>query len=422
MKRSTAHLNKDSKKSSGAVARRDFIKTAAAAGAGLVIIRPESVYGAPANSAIRLGIIGCGGRGNSVANDFIRNTETRVVGLADLFDDQLSATRDRFDKVAEEKGYAKISPSQIFKGSKAYQELVQSEVDVVLITSPPYFHPEHFEAAVAAGRHVYLEKPVATDVYGCKRILKAGERAQGKISVHVGFQTRYAPPFREMVQRIHSGAIGDIACAQAYYYSGALRRKDKEGMSPTEARIRNWVFDKVLSGDILVEQNVHVVDVCNWVMQGHPVKAVGTGGRKVRTDVGDCWDHYITIFYYPNDVKISLNSTQFLKGWGDVAERFFGSKGVAEAHYRGGVRILGENGWDAGVDNSLERTMPEKVKAFIDSIKSGKFENQIQQGTESTLSAIMGRTAAYTGKEMTWDKMIKSNERWDARLNLDSLD
>lgn len=401
--------------------RRDFLKFATLAGAGLVIVKPESVYGTPANSALNLGVIGCGGRGTTMGTEFVRNTETRIAALADLFEDRLNSARQRFDKQAEEKGQAKISDSQIFRGSHAFEQLLQSAVDVVLISSPPYFHPEHFEAAVAAGKHTYLEKPVATDVYGCKRVLKAGERVQGKFSVHIGFQGRYAPPFLEMVQRVRDGQIGDIVCVQSYYYSGDLGRQAKPGMPAEEARIRNWVFDKVLSGDILVEQNIHIIDLCNWVLQSHPLKASGTGGRKARTDVGDVWDHYLTTFHYPNDVQVSFNSTQFAKGWSSMGVRLFGTKGTAEAHYRTGVRIFGANKWDAGVENSLEQSIPEKVKAFIASVQSGKFENQVAQGTESTLSAILGRTAAYKGKEMSWDKVTKSDTKWDAKLNLEAL-
>src|SRR5262249_35594626 len=186
--------------------RRTFLKAASAAGAGLLIIKPECVVWTPANSAVAFGIIGCGGRGSAVASEFVRSTDARVVALADLFDDRLSAARDRFDKMAEDRGQGKISSSQIFKGSRSYEKLVQSPVDAVIISSPPYFHPDHFEAAVAAGKHVYLVKPVATDLHGCKRIQKAGERAQGKITAHVGFQIRYSPPVREWVQRVQDGA------------------------------------------------------------------------------------------------------------------------------------------------------------------------------------------------------------------------
>ena len=406
-------------KSSGP--RRDFLKMATLAGAGFVIVKPESVYGSRANSALQLGIIGSGGRGTAVATEFVRHTETRVAALADLFEDRLNSARQRLDKQAEEKGHARLADAQVFRGPRAFEQLLQAPVDAVLISSPPYFHPEHFEAAVAAGKHTYLEKPVATDVHGCKRILKAGDRVQGKFSVHVGFQLRYAPPYRDLVQRVRDGQIGDVVCVQAYYYSGDLGRQAKPGMSPVEARVRNWVFDKALSGDILVEQNIHIIDICNWVLQSHPLQASGTGGRKARTDVGDVWDHYLTTFSYPNDVKVSFNSTQFAKGWGSMGLRLFGTKGTAEAHYRGGARIFGASPWDAGVDNTLEQAGPEKVKSFVASIRDGKFENQVAQGTESTLTAILGRTAAYKGKEMSWDKVAKSDTKWDVKLDLNSL-
>ena len=422
MKKPNDDLRAHKTKESGESTRREFVKMAAVAGAGLVIVKPGSVRGSQANSAVRLGIIGCGGRGFAVGSEFVKSTPTRVVALMDLFDDRLDDTRQRFDKLTEGKDQGKISPSNVFKGGRAYEKLVQSEIDAVLITSPPWFHPEHFRAAVAANKHVYLEKPIATDVHGCKEVLKIGQRANGKVTVHVGFQTRYAPPFREMVDRIHAGAIGEIGAVQAYYYTGDLGRRAKPGMSPVEARVRNWVFDKVLSGDILVEQNIHVVDVCNWVLKSHPIKAVGTCGRKTRTDVGDVNDHFITTYFYPGDVHVSLNSVQFAKGWSDIAERFFGSKGTAETHYRGGVRIVGETKWDSGVDNTLERAVPEKVKAFVESIIQGKLENQSVHGFESTISAILGRTAAYKGKEVTWEKLVKSDDKWDAKLNLESLD
>jgi predicted dehydrogenase len=394
---------------------------ATVAGAGFLIIKPESVRGTTANSVLNLGVIGCGGRGTTVGGEFVKSTGTRVAAMADLFEDRLNSARERFDKLADEKGLAKVAGSQIFLGSHAYEQLLKSPVDVVLISSPPYFHPQHFEASVEAGKHTYLEKPVATDLYGCKRVLKAGSRVQGKFSVHVGFQGRYAPPFRELVRRVHEGQIGEVVCVQGFYYSSDLGRQAQPGMSPVEARVRNWVFDKVLSGDILVEQNIHIIDLCNWFLKSTPVKATGTGGRKGRTDVGDVWDHYITTFYYPNDVQVSFNSTQFGKGYRSMGARVYGTQGTAEVLYTGGARIFGKNKWDAGVENTLEQSIPEKVKAFVESITSGKFENQVVQGTESTMSAILGRTAAYKGKEVTWEKVTRSDERWDAKLDLDSL-
>lgn len=418
--------------------RREFMGTAATA--SLMILKPQLVRGTAANSAVRLGVLGCGGRGTMDATGLANNTPTRVVALGDLFADQLAAAKKTFDNLAQTKGYAGIDPSQMFQGPKAYEQLTASkEVDAVLITTPPYFHPEHLEAAVAAGKHVYCEKPVAVDVHGAKRVMRAGERAQGRLSLDVGFQIRHAPPFVEMVRRIHAGALGQIACGQAYYYATTLDRPAWPNASPLELRIRNWVYDRVLSGDILVEQNIHVIDVCNWVLQGHPLKATATGGRKARTDSGDAWGHFNVTFHYPDDVHVSLTSTQFGKGWWDVNERFFGSKGVSESHYSGPVAIYGDEPWNwsggettqqggggqfsaTGVfHDNLAEADPEKQKAFVESITSGRFHNQAAAGTESALSAIMGRTAAYTGKEVSWDELLRSDEAWDARIDLNKL-
>ena len=415
--------------------RREFIGTAAAAGA--LLIRPELVRGTAANSDVRLGLLGCGGRGSEVAGSMARQSGARVVALADLFDDQLQAGKNRFDKLAGEKGYAGVDSAQMFRGPKAYQQLAASkEVDAVVIGTPPYFHPQHLEAAVAAGKHVYLEKPVAVDVHGSKRVIRAGEKANGRLSLAVGFQIRHAPPFVEMVRRIHGGALGKMVTGQAYYYTGALERPAWPNASPAERRLRNWPYDRVLSGDILVEQGIHVVDICNWVLQDHPLKAHGAGGRKVRTDHGDAWDHYNVTLFYPDDVHVSFTSTQFVKGWWDVCERFFGSKGVSESHYTGGVRILGAEPWEADLGgtaqggqfsatgsftSALKDADPEKQKAFIGSITSGKFVSEATPGAESALSAILARTAAYTGKEITWEALLRSDEAWDSKLDLNKL-
>src|SRR5262252_9110580 len=191
--------------------RRDFVKTTATAGAGLLIVPSAIAFGSEANSSLGLGVIGCGGRGNSDGADFLNSTDVRITALADMFEDRVISTRARFDKMSEEKGRAEISDSDLFKGPKAYEKLLQSkDVDLVLITSPPYFHPEHLEAAVNAGKHAYCEKPVATDVQGCQRVIAAGKKAQGKVSVHIGFQKRYDEGYRGRIQRIHAGDIGDI--------------------------------------------------------------------------------------------------------------------------------------------------------------------------------------------------------------------
>jgi myo-inositol 2-dehydrogenase / D-chiro-inositol 1-dehydrogenase len=412
--------------------RRDFVKTGVAAGAGLLIVPSATAFGSSANSSLGLGIIGCGGRGNYDGGQFIRNTDVRITALMDLFDDRLESTRTHFDKIAEEKSYSKIPSSNIFKGWRSYENLVQSkDVDLVLITSPPYFHPDHLEAAVAAGKHVYLEKPVASDVSGCLRVIKAGNQAKDKLSIHVGFQKRYDEGYRTVIDKIHAGEIGQIALGQTFYYTNDLDRHNKEGMSELETRVRNWVFDKALSGDILVEQNIHIIDIVNWALKSHPVKAVGICGRTVRKEVAGipadslCNDHFILTYFYPGDVHISFNSNQFRnKGYRQQGERFFGTLGVSETLQSGPAKMTlskeqGIKLYEGPVD--LHAAVGTKMKALVESIKSGKFENQTEQGAETTMTTILGRMAAYSGKEVTWDKMFKSDEKWNLKLKLDAL-
>jgi len=424
----------------GKIGRREFMAATAGA-AGFMIINSSLVRGAAANSAVRVGLLGCGGRGTADATDLIETGGARVVALADLFQDQLDKAKEIFDKLNADKGYASIDRSQMFVGPTAFEQIANSkEVDAVVVTSPPYFHPQHLGAVVDAGKHVYCEKPVAVDVAGAKTVLEIGKRAEGRLSLDVGFQIRNATPFVELAKRIHGGALGKIACGEVYYYSSFIDRPAWPNASPVERRLRNWVYDRVLSGDIIVEQNIHVIDVCNWFLQAHPLKAQAGGGRGVRTDSGDAYGHFNVVFYYPDDVHVTLNSTQFDKGWWDVNERIFGSKGVSESHYSGPCAIYGDEPWAwkapqsaetqadtskfsaAGVfHDNLADADPNKKKAFIESITSGQFHNQAAAGVESALSGMLGRTAAYKGHEVTWDDLVASDEKWDSGIDLNKL-
>ena len=419
------------------VSRRNFVKTGAVAGAGLLIVSPETAFGSVANSSLGLGIIGCGGRGNYDGGEFLDNTDVRVTALMDGFEDRVLSTRANLSKLAESKGRPAVPESNLFKGHKSYEKLVQSkDVDLVLVTSPPYFHPEHLEAAVSAGKHVYLEKPVATDVTGCLKVKSIGQKYNGKVSMHVGLQKRYDVGYRGMVERIHRGEIGDIVLGQTFYYTNDLGRQNKPGMSDLEARIRNWVFDRALSGDILVEQNIHIIDIVNWALKSHPVKATGTTGRALRKEVGGipadylCSDHFILTYTYPGDVHISFNSNQFKnRGYRQSGERFFGTKGASDS-LQSGPATINYNQLEEGqkvadkidcgkVD--LHAAVGTKMKVLVDGIKSGSFQNECDLGAETTLTTILGRMAAYSGKEVSWDKMMKSGEKWNLKLDLDSL-
>jgi predicted dehydrogenase len=419
--------------------RRKFIG-AAAATAGVMFIKPSLVRGTAANSAVRVGLLGCGGRGTEDATNLVDTGGARVVALADLFQDQLDVAHAEFDKLQATKGYSALDASQLFVGPNAYQQIAASkELDAIVIATPPYYHPRHLEAVVAAGKHVYLEKPVAVDVPGALKVIEIGKRAEGKLSLDVGFQIRDCPPFVELVRRIHAGALGKIVCGEAHYLSGYIDRPAWPNASPVEHRLRNWVYDRVLSGDIIVEQNIHVIDICNWVLKAHPLKASATGGRQGRPIDGDAYGNYNVLFHYPDGVDVTFSSTQFAKGWWDVTERFFGTKGTSQSPYKGPLGIWGEEPWQSpgsvakdapdskgfsvtgSFTSNLEFADTEKKKAFVESITSGHFHNQADKGAESALSCMMARTAAYKGREVTWEEQMKSTEVWDPKIDLTKL-
>jgi len=339
---------------------------------------------------------------------FREHTATEIVSLHDYFPDKVQALAEEFQ----------VDESHCHIGLYGYRELLEDTVDAVAIMSPPYFHPEQTLDSVKAGKHVFLSKPVAVDVHGCQTILSAADRARGRLSILVDFQTRADALFREASRRIHSGAIGKPVLGQVYYQAGRLNPK-AEGDSP-EARLRNWVFDQRLSGDIIVEQNIHVIDVANWYLNSHPVRAFGTGGRKARTDVGDCWDHYIATFWYPEDVLVDFSSGQYLRGYSDLCIRVYGSDGTVDSHYGGLVQITGEHEWAGGTNKDLYRTGAiENIKQFHSSVLNGTplFET-VPPSVESNLTSILGRMAAYRQATVTWEEMMASGERIEADLDI----
>ena len=417
------------------VNRRNFIKETAAFSA-LTVLSPSKIFGTQVNSSIRIGIIGLGNRGMGVIKSMSENTKVNITAAADLFRDKLDKGVKELDSLSKNRGFSPISPSNKFVGSEAYLRLLESkDIDAVLISTPAYAHPEILEAAVAAGKHVYCEKPAATDVDGCKRILKVSETIAGKLSVVMGFQIRYATPYVEMVKRIQRGDIGEIISVQLYYLSSEVPLKPTDGMSYDEARIRNHFHFNELSGGILLDQGIHMIDVCNWALQSNPLNAVGAGGKKGCLAFGNTWTNYHVIYKYPNDVNVTAQSTQAGPSFGDVCARFLGTKGIAEAHYTGGVFIKGENEWDSGIVKSGGALTPEQIaagtslsslddsdrnkgKSFIESIETGRYLNQLQSGCESTLTAVLGREAAVRQELVTWDEIYYSSAKIDPLLNL----
>jgi predicted dehydrogenase len=394
--------------------RRTFLKTTG----GVFLLDPKTVFGSQANSTVEIGIVGCGGRGNWIAPFFPQHAGARVVALADVIRKNLDSTREKLQ----------VDASRAYHGPEAHRELAHSKLDAVVIETPPFFHPAQAGAAVDAGRHVFCAKPVAVDVPASKDFLASGRKAQSKgLNFWVDYQTRARPVFQELAARLGRGDIGKVAMAQILYYAGRpWVDRSTPGMDPGQKRIVNWIGDRVLSGDILVEQNVHVIDMANWFLGSHPLKANGAGGRTrwagTRSDTGDSWDHFAVTFWYPDDVHASFSSNQLTDRFSDLCVRCFGIHGCADTHYGGLVRITSDDRdkvWTgAEKDDTFTGGCIANVKNFIESIRSGTAINNADAAVESNLTAILGRTAAYQEGTVTWDQMMASTERWEANLAL----
>jgi myo-inositol 2-dehydrogenase/D-chiro-inositol 1-dehydrogenase len=419
--------------------RRDFLQNTAAVSA-MTIISPATAFGTKANSAIRVGLIGCGPRGTSVITSMSNHTNISIVALADLFRDRLDSGKKVLGEQNEKKGFGPIASQNTYVGSKAYQQLIENkDVDAVQISSPAYTHADFLEAAALAGKHVYCEKPVSPDVAGCRKVEHVGNIVNGKQSIVIGFQIRYATPYVEMVKRIQRGDLGEILNVHLSYLATESAVKDITGMSWDEARIRNQYNFHALSGGVMLDQAIHMVDVCNWALQKVPESAIGSGGKDESHKFGDTWKHFQVVYQYP-ETNVSVLTTQFGSYFGDVCAKFIGTKGTAEAHYSGGVYISGDNPWDSGIprcagqklteeqrragafQSALEDADPNKEIAFIKSIETGNFLNETKSGAESTLSAILGREAAISGEKLGWDELRNSNARLDPMLDMTQFD
>lgn len=420
----------------GQMDRRDFVKTGTAA-SGLLLLKSKTAFGYEANSAVRIGLLGCGNRGTSVADTFAKYADARVVALGDIFPDKLAAGTTHFAKLNQSLGKPAIDDKLLFRGHEAFQQLAHSkDVDMVQISTPPWFHVQHLEAAVDAGKHVYCEKPVGVDVVQAKKAMEIAGRVKGRLSVDVGFEVRNAPPIAAVIERVRAGALGKIASLTGTYYAPASKDKPFPGASEAEQRLRNWLWYRALSGDILVEQNIHIIDLCNWALGAHPLKATATGGRNILTHAGDCWDNYQVTYTYPGDVHLSFASKQFGSSGFGAGVAIFGAKGTAEAPYAGPVRITGEAQWkwqDASAaatsntgtfsangdfKDNLALANREKTRSFIESITSGRFHNQIADGVDSAQSCMLGRMAGYTGREVTWEDLLAHGETYTLGMDI----
>lgn len=368
---------------------------------GLLLLKPQTAFTYQANNTVDVGIVGCGGRGHYVGAFFVE-FGAKVVALHDPIPSQAEKAQAKFG----------VNATRVYTGLDGYQDLANSQLDAVLVMSPPFFHAQQVRAAVNAGKHVYLAKPVAPDTAGCLSILEDGRKLEGKRSFWVDFQTRSRPVYQEAVDRVKRGDIGPIVVGQMYYHANYPGVGDATGLDARSARLRRWLGDRVLSGDIIVEQHIHVIDVGNWFAGSHPVKARGTYGRKVRTN-GDASDYFLVTYWYPSDLQIEHSSVQFTKGYADLCVRMFGPNGTADTHYGGTVRITGDKAWmGAEKDDTFKGGAVTNAQRFVESIRTGKLIQNVPQGVESTLTAILGRNAAYRGEELTWEQLLREREAY----------
>lgn len=395
----------------GSMLRRTFVGVGAAA--GFSIVSPQLVRGTQAARTLRVGMIGCGGRGQWIAKLFADHGGYKIDAAADYF-------RDRADTLGQK---MQVPPERRFAGLDGYKRLLDCRPDAVVIETPPYFHPEQAAAAVDAGCHVFLAKPIAVDVPGCLSVAASGRKAaENKRCFLVDFQTRANPLYQEAVRRVHAGDIGPVVNGEAVYFCGPTWNVEKvlaADPQNKELQLRCWGVSRTLSGDVITEQNIHALDVATWILDHHPLKAYGTGGRKARTGPGDCYDHFAVIFYFADNVVVSFTSKQFGKGYDDIGCRMYGPEGTIDTHYFGSVSIAGSKPFPGGPVQNLYSTGAEaNIAAFHRNIMEGNYSNStVDPSVRSNLTTILGRMAAYRNGEATWEEMLKQSEKWEFDLS-----
>src|SRR6266542_420828 len=417
-----------------ALSRRSFLKTTSTAVAGGTLLSTLPVerfaLGASPGDTLRVALVGCGGRGRGAAAQALKTAgDLKLVAVADAFKDNLESglksiqteIHDRPERVA-------VSEETKFVGLDAYKQAIAA-ADVVVIATPPGFRPIHFEEAVRQGKHIFMEKPVAVDGPGVRRVLAAAEQAKKKnLKVGVGLQRRHQLGYLETLQRLQDGAIGDFVAMRVYWNGGPVgpkaKRADLEksmGRPPTEMeyQVRNWYMFNWLCGDHIVEQHIHNLDVANWVLGGYPLRAWGMGGRAYHkgVDSGEIFDHHAVQYEYPNGVRVISECRQIPSCWSSVSEHLHGTKGTCDV---GAYTIRGVNAWKyrGGGKDPYQQEHDD----LFDAIRNDKPYNEAERGATSSLTAILGRMCTYSGKEISWDEalnsqldLMPSEFTWDAK-------
>ncbi|HOW66359.1 MAG TPA: Gfo/Idh/MocA family oxidoreductase [Candidatus Paceibacterota bacterium] len=410
----------DTSSISGASSRRQFLKTSSAAVIGGAIVGNLEMGGTAfaANSdTLRVGLVGCGGRGSGAAVDALSADKNAILtAVGDALEDHAKSGLKNLQNNKEVGDRVKVSPDHCFSGLDAFQKVIDSGVDVVLLASPPGFRPQHLKAAVAAGKHVFCEKPMATDVPGARSVQESVAAArQKKTALVAGFCWRYELARREFYRRIHDGAIGDIRAIYATYLTGPVKpmppaSERPSGMSDVEWQIRNWYNFTWLSGDGLVEQACHSIDKIAWGMNGvMPIKIVGNGGRQTPNHEGNIFDHIDVFYEYPNGVRAFMAQRQIANCYGDNSDYLMGAKGTGTIKGWSAPEITGPQAWK--YQGRTTNMYQQEHNELFASIRKGEPINDGDWMVQSTLMAIGGRMSAYTGKEITWEELLNSQDR-----------
>ncbi|AOS46431.1 putative oxidoreductase YvaA [Lacunisphaera limnophila] len=395
--------------------RRQFLKTGAAASL-LPLLGSLTPVFAAGSDRIRVGLVGCGGRGmGAVRNCLAADPSVQLVALGDAFADRVDGAMKEFTQGGKGEGRAPLPADQFavtrercFTGFDAYKQVMASGIDLVLLVTPPQFRPLHLQAAVDAGLHVFMEKPVAVDPMGARLVIRVAEiAAQKKLAIVAGTQRRHSADYLETMARIKDGAIGELTGGSCYWMQeGLWHNGRKPEWTEMEYQMRNWLYFTWLSGDHIVEQHMHNIDVMNWAFGGPPVKAYGMGGRQSRTDAkyGDAWDHFAIEFEYANGARVQSMCRQVPGTSTRVSERLTGTKGSADPS----GTIRGEQPWK--YSGQLVNPYDQEHIDLIRSIRAGTPLNEGKQVAESTLTAILGRMSAYTGREVSYGWLLANSK------------
>ena len=383
----------------------------AGAAANLLLVKPGTAFGSQANSAVSFGIIGTGGRGSYVGAHMARDPRTRLTAICDIYPDRIDKAKTNIPGADKARVY------------RDYRELLaQRDIDAVLIATPVFLHPAHFEAAVEARKHIYCEKPAGADVAGVKRLERAGARSDGTKTIQFGFQQRFSAEYQRALALLREGKAGELSLMESYWVLGGVPPRGFKSPYPAEdQKIRHWGQWMETSGGAIVEQDCHGVDVLNWFAGAHPVKAMGTGGLRFKPVYGD-WDsdHHHIAYFYPNGLEGWLISIKHTAGFRDVKERFYGSKGMLETartyyKWHGPVPSAPFKNADDLADRSLIEKGDSKreitidaVESFFTSIVEAKPYSMVQAAVESTLTSLLGRMAYQTKREVSWDELLRS--------------